>query len=183
MTMIGYARVSTRRQDYTLQFEQLKEAGCERVFREKESGAKWERRELQRMLKSVEPGDVVHVYKLDRLARSSRDLFNIIHLINEAGGAIKSLTEAWCDTTTARGKLLITIMSGVAEFERELILSRTAAGIQRAREIGKDFGRPSKLNDRQKRLIAERHAAGETIDELKRVFNVGHATIWRALHP
>ena len=121
------------------------------------------------------------VTKLDRLARSSRDLLNILHDLEEGACGFVSLGEAWCDTTSDIGKLVITIMSGIAQFERSLILSRTEAGIAKARENGKKFGRPSALDVTQKRKIAERYAAGETMAELARDYEVGEATIFRAL--
>jgi DNA invertase Pin-like site-specific DNA recombinase len=107
-------------------------------------------------MKALNPGDTVAVTKLDRLARSSRDLLNIVGQLEEGSCGFVSLGEAWCDTTSDVGKLVITIMSGIAEFERKLILSRTEAGITKAREQGKKFGRPSALDVGQKRKIAER---------------------------
>jgi len=129
------------------------------------------------------PGDTVVVTKLDRLARSSRDLLNILHELEEGACGFVSLGEAWCDTTSEIGKLVITIMSGIAQFERSLILSRTEAGIAKARAQGKKFGRPSALDIGQKRKIAERYAAGETMAELAAEYEVGEATIWRVLRP
>jgi DNA invertase Pin-like site-specific DNA recombinase len=179
--ILGYARVSTNGQELSLQQDQLKAAGCERVYYEKASGARADRSQLCRMLKALNPGDVIIVSRLDRLARSSRDLLNIIHQINDAGATFKSLADAWCDTTTAHGKLILTVLAGLAEFERSLIWARTQAGIARARELGKAFGRPPRLGNRQKRMIAERYAAGETIRELAETFGVGVGTIHRAL--
>ena len=121
--------------------------------------------------------------KLDRLARSSRDLLSILHELEEGACGFVSLGEAWCDTTSEIGKLVITIMSGIAQFERSLILSRTEAGIAKARAQGKKFGRPSALDIGQKRKIAERYAAGETMAQLAAEYEVGEATIWRALRP
>jgi DNA invertase Pin-like site-specific DNA recombinase len=183
MATIGYARVSTRGQDLTLQQEALKAAGCEKVFFEKISGAKSDRLQLTRLLKAVDIGDIVMVTRLDRLARSTRDLLNIIHQINEAGAAFKSLAETWADTTSPQGKLILTVLAGMAEFERSLIMARTQAGITKARELGVAFGRPARLNTRQKRMIAERYAKGETMAALAEEFGVGEATVWRALHP
>jgi DNA invertase Pin-like site-specific DNA recombinase len=121
------------------------------------------------------------VTRLDRLARSGRDLLNIIHELEQAACGFSSLAEAWCDTTTPTGKLLLTVLGGIAEFERSLILSRTEAGIAKARAQGKVFGRPSRLDAGQKRKIAERYAAGATMAELAVEYNVGDATIFRAL--
>ena len=184
MAMIGYARVSTRDQDLTIQEDTLKAAGCERLYREKVSGAKAENRpKLCRMLKSLEPADVVVVKKLDRLARSTRDLLNIVHQIEESGAEFRSLDDTWCDTTTAHGKLLLTILGGLAEFERSLIQDRTQAGIQRARDLGVTFGRKPRLNARQKVMIAERYAAGETVRQLAEAFDVAVGTVHRVLKP
>jgi DNA invertase Pin-like site-specific DNA recombinase len=178
----GYARVSTGKQDFELQVEALKAAGCERIFAEKVSGKSTDgRREFQRLMKALNPGDTVVVTKLDRLARSSRDLLNILGQLEEGSCGFVSLGEAWCDTTSDVGKLVITIMSGIAEFERKLILSRTEAGIAKAREQGKKFGRPSALDVGQKRKIAERYAAGETMQALADEYEVGVASIHRAL--
>jgi len=123
------------------------------------------------------------VASLDRLARSSRDLLNIVHELQEAGCGFASLRETWCDTTTPEGKLMLTVLGGLAEFERTLIKRRTDIGIAKARKQGKKFGRPSALDTGQRRKIAERYAAGETIATLARDYNCGDATIWRALRP
>ena len=134
-------------------------------------------------MKAMNPGDTVVVTRLDRLARSSRDLLNIVHELKEAGCEFTSLREAWRDTTTPAGRLMLTVLSGIAEFERELIIERTADGIAEARKQGKQFGRPSRLDAGQRRKIAERYAAGETMAELAAEYEVGEATIWRALQP
>ena len=178
----GYARVSTSKQDYELQVEALKAAGCERIFAEKASAKSTDgRTEFKRLMKALNPGDVVVVTKLDRLARSSRDLLNILGQLEEGSCGFVSLGESWCDTTSDVGKLVITIMSGIAEFERKLILSRTEAGIAKARKQGKKFGRPSALEVGQKRKIAERYAAGETMAQLAVEYEVGVGTIFRTL--
>jgi DNA invertase Pin-like site-specific DNA recombinase len=178
----GYARVSTGKQDFELQVEALKAAGCERIFADKVSGKSTDgRREFQRLMKALNPGDTVVVTKLDRLARSCRDLLYILGQLEDGSCGFVSLGEAWCDTTSDVGKLVITIMSGIAEFERKLILSRTEAGITKAREQGKKFGRPSALDVGQKRKIAERYAAGETMQALADEYEVGVASIHRAL--
>jgi DNA invertase Pin-like site-specific DNA recombinase len=180
----GYGRVSTKNQDYALQVEALKAAGCVRIHAEKASGKSTDGRPvLQRLIKSLKPGDMVVVTRLDRLARSSRDLLNILHEVEQAGATFKSLADTWADTTTPTGKLMVTVLGGLAEFERSLIQSRTEAGIARAREQGKLFGRPERLDAGQKRKIAELSAKGETIAHLATEYGVGAATIWRALQP
>src|SRR5215469_4591774 len=181
MATIGYARVSTNGQDLTLQEEQLKAAGCTRIYAEKKSGAKSDRPKLKRLLNEVDRGDVVIVTRLDRLARSTLDLLHTIDTLTKAGAEFRSLADAWCDTTTPHGKLMLTVLGGISEFERSLIMARTESGIKRARELGVTFGRPARLNARQKRLIAERYATGATMRELADEFHVGEATIWRAL--
>jgi DNA invertase Pin-like site-specific DNA recombinase len=119
--------------------------------------------------------------RLDRLARSSRDLHNILHELAEIGADFVSLRETWCNTTTPAGRLMITVMGGVAQFERELILARTEEGIAKARKQGKRFGRPSALDAGQRRKIAERYAAGATMAELAEEYEVGVASVFRAL--
>ena len=178
----GYARVSSNTQDYAAQVDTLKAAGCERIFSEKASGKSTNGRpEFAKLIKALLPGDVVTVVKLDRLARSSRDLHNILGDLAERGCGFVSLGEAWCDTTTDVGKLLIAVMSGVAEFERGLIRKRCEEGIRRAKRKGTKFGRPTALDPSQRRRVAERYTAGETMAELAREYECGEATIWRAL--
>jgi DNA invertase Pin-like site-specific DNA recombinase len=180
---IGYARVSTTAQDHALQVETLKAAGCEKVYGEKRSAKSVDGRpEFKRLMRALNPGDIVVVTRLDRLARSSRDLQNIVHDMQEAGCGFTSLAEPWCDTTSPAGKLLVTILGGISEFERSLILARTEAGIALARKQGKQFGRPPALDSGQRRKIAERYAAGATMAELATEYEVGEATIHRALH-
>jgi DNA invertase Pin-like site-specific DNA recombinase len=178
----GYARVSSNTQDYAAQVDALKAAGCERIFSEKASGRSTNgRREFDKLMRALVPGDIVVVAKLDRLARSSRDLHNILHDLAENDCGFISLGESWCDTTTDVGRLMMTIMGGIAEFERGLIRKRCDEGIERAKAKGTKFGRPSALDASQKRKIAERYAAGETMAELAREYECGEATIWRAL--
>jgi DNA invertase Pin-like site-specific DNA recombinase len=180
--LIGYARVSSRDQDLTLQQQALKAAGCEHIYAEKISGKDDQRPALKRLRAAMKAGDVIVVTRLDRLARSTRDLLNIVDEITKAGVGFKSLADAWCDTTTPHGKLMLTILGGLAEFERSLIYERTQAGIARARELGKTFGAPRKLNPKQRTIIAERYAAGETMATLALEFAVSEPTIWRAIN-
>nr|WP_157158492.1 recombinase family protein [Bradyrhizobium sp. WSM1253] len=177
-----YSRVSSKGQDHAGQVEALKAAACERIFSDTASGKSTNGRpEFDRLMRALRPGDVVTVTKLDRLARSSRDLHNILHEIAERDCAFISLGESWCDTTTDVGRLMLTIMGGIAEFERGLIQKRCEEGIARAKRKGTKFGRPSSLDPSQRRRIAERYAAGETMAELAREYECGEATIWRAL--
>jgi DNA invertase Pin-like site-specific DNA recombinase len=178
----GYARVSSNTQDYAAQVEALKAAGCERIFSEKASGKSSNGRpEFPKLMKALNHGDVVTVVKLDRLARSSRDLQNILHELKEMGCGFVSLGESWCDTTTDVGRLMMAIMAGIAEFERSLIRNRCEEGILWAKRKGTKFGRPTALDPSQRRRVAERYAAGETLAELAREYEVGEATVWRAL--
>ena len=180
----GYARVSSKAQHYTAQVDALRAAGCERIFSEKASGKSTNGRpEFAKLLKALLPGDTVVVTKLDRLARSSRDLHNILHEMEGLSCGFVSLGESWCDTTTDVGRLMLTIMGGIAEFERGLIRKRTDEGIERAKRQGKKFGRPERLHAGQKRVIADRHGQGATIPELAEEYGVGVGTIWRALNP
>jgi DNA invertase Pin-like site-specific DNA recombinase len=178
----GYARVSTDTQDYAAQVEALKAAGCERIYSERASGKSTNGRpELAKLMKALLPGDIVTVTKLDRVARSARDLLNIIHQLKEARCGFVSLGDAWCDTTNEMGRFMLTVMSGIAELERDLIRKRCQAGIERAKAKGTKFGRTSVLDAGQRRKVAERYAAGETMAELARDYGCGEATIWRAL--
>ncbi len=182
MAKIGYARVSSLAQDYQGQVDALKAAGCEKIYSEKVSGkSTGDRRQFKRLMKDLLPGDVVVVCKLDRLARSSRDLHNILHELSEMGCGFTSLGESWCDTSTDIGKLLMTIMGGVAEFERGLIRKRCEEGIERARAKGTKFGRKRSLTAEQIKVAATRYSAGETQAELAKLYGVSEATMWRAL--
>jgi DNA invertase Pin-like site-specific DNA recombinase len=178
----GYARVSSKTQDHQAQVEALKAAGCERIIADKATGKSITARpQFERMMQRLQPGDTVVVTKLDRLARSSKDLHNILDELAQKGAAFVSLGEEWCNTETSVGRLLITIMSGIATFERELIRSRCQDGIDRAKALGTMFGRKPKLDTGQRRKIAERYAKGETMAELARDYDVSEPTIWRVL--
>ena len=135
-------------------------------------------------MKDLLPGDVVVVTKLDRLARSSRDLHtNILHELRGLSCSFLSLGESWCDTTSEVGRLMLTIMGGIAEFERDLIRKRCEEGIERARRKGITFGRKRKLDKEMVRVAADRYAKGETMAKLAEVYGVSEPTIWRALQP
>lgn len=176
----GYARVSTEGQTLEAQVDTLTAAGAEKVFQEKISGAKAERPQFQRMLKLIEDGDTVLVTRLDRLARSTRDLLNTLDAIGKAGASFRSLSDAWADTTTPHGRLMLTVLGGLAEFERELILARTSEGRARAVARGVKLGRRLKLTPHQRKEAATALAEGTaTGAELARRFNVSEATISR----
>jgi DNA invertase Pin-like site-specific DNA recombinase len=179
MTMYGYARVSTRDQTLAAQETQLYQAGCAKVFAEKVSGAKTDRPELAKLLKRLGDGDVLMVTRLDRLARSTRDLLNILDQIGQQGASFKSLADAWCDTQSAHGQLMITILGGLAQFERSLIVARTGEGRTRARERGVKFGRPFALTAHQQAEALQRLHNGETQADIGRSYAVSHQTIGR----
>ena len=143
--IVGYARVSTDGQSLDTQLATLKAAGAATVYREKISGARSDRPQLQRLLVGLRPGDVLLVTRLDRLARSTRDLLNVLDTVAKAGASFRSIGDAWCDTTTAHGRLMLTVLGGLAEFERELIRERTGEGRKRAMAAGVKFGRPPVL--------------------------------------
>ncbi|KON83492.1 recombinase [Sporosarcina globispora] len=138
----GYMRVSTIVQNLDRQEQQLKDAGCERIFFEKVTGTKRDRPELNHMLEFIRQGDTVVVTDLTRLSRSTKDLIEIAELISRKGANLKSLKEAWLDTTTAHGKMLFTVFAGIAQFERDLTSERTKEGIMAAKNRGKHPGRP-----------------------------------------
>src|SRR5258708_16704357 len=139
MAVIGYARVSTQDQDFAGQVEKLKAAGAERIYSEKISGARANRPQLAKLMASLKAGDVVTVCKLDRLGRSTTELFALLDRIDKAGAAFRSLGDLMCDTTTPQGKLLRTTLAGVAEFERDVIRERTSEGRKRAKANGSKF--------------------------------------------
>src|SRR5262244_2833702 len=179
MTVYGYARVSTDGQSLTSQDAELHAAGCAKVYAEKISGARSNRPELANVLKRLDTGDVLIVTRLDRLARSTRDLLNVLDDIAKRGAGFKSVHDAWADTTSAHGRLMVTILAGLAEFERELILTRTSDGRARAKARGVKFGRPSALTAHQRQEAIQRLAQGEAQADVARSFNVSQATISR----
>jgi DNA invertase Pin-like site-specific DNA recombinase len=179
MTTYGYARVSTNGQDLTSQEAELLAAGCAEVFKEIVSGAKTDRAELAKVLRRLEPGDVLVVCRLDRLARSTRDLLNVLAAIAERGAGFRSLKDTWADTTTPHGRLMLTVLGGLAEFERELIRARTGEGRKRAKDRGVKFGRPAALTPRQRQEAIQRLANGNAQVDIARAFNVSQATISR----
>jgi DNA invertase Pin-like site-specific DNA recombinase len=177
----GYARLSTYGQTLDSQLEQLRKAGCSsrNIYREKVTGARPERRELNRMLNKLAPGDVVTVTRIDRLARSSFDLFGIVKRIVDAKAQFRSLAEPWADTGTSTGRLMLAVLGGLADVERDLIRTRTAEGRSRAKAQGKHMGRPPSLTPAQQKEAIRRRAQGATLDELARSYDVSRATISR----
>ena len=176
---LGYARVSTYGQTLDAQLEQLRADGCKPVFREKVTGARADRRELLELLKAITSGDVVTVTRIDRLARSTFDLFAIVKQIVDAGGQFRSLAEPWADTANSTGGLMIAVLSGLADVERDLIRTRTAEGRSRAKARGQHMGRPPRLTPQQQAEARRRRAEDATLKELAKSYNVGPATISR----
>ena len=176
----GYARVSTDGQSVDAQVKALRAAGAEKVFRETASGARADRAQLRRAIDQLESGDVLMVTRLDRLARSTRDLLNTLAQITERNAGFKSLADAWADTTTSHGRLMLTVLGGLAEFERDLIRARTTEGRERAKANGVKMGRPPKLTPHQKKEAIKRRDHGEeTLAEIGKSYNVSGWTIAR----
>jgi DNA invertase Pin-like site-specific DNA recombinase len=175
----GYARVSTDGQSIAAQVAQLNRAGCKKVFRETASGAKTDRTQLRKVLAALDAGDVLIVTRLDRLARSTRDLLNTLAAITDRKAGFRSLGDTWADTTTAHGRLMLTVLGGLAEFERELIRARTGEGRARAVAAGVKMGRKPKLTPHQRKEALRRVDAGERLRDIARSYNVSHSTISR----
>src|SRR5246127_1344770 len=179
--LFGYARISTYGQTLDRQLEQLRKAGCtsRNIYREKVTGARADRRELNRMLGKLAPADVVTVTHIDRLARSTLDLFGIVRRIVDAKAQFRSLAEPWADTGTRTGRLMLAVLGGLADVERDLIRTRTAEGRSRAQKGGQHMGRPPKLPPQQQAEARRRRAEGATLAELARSYGVGKSTISR----
>src|SRR4051794_11297840 len=180
--LIGYARVSTYGQNLDTQLEQLRAAGCSsrNIYREKVTGARADRRELLRMLDRLAPGDVVTVTRIDRLARSTFDLFAIVKRIVDAGGQFRSLAEPWADTGTSTGRLMLAVLGGLGDMERDLIRTRTAEGRGRAKARGKHMGRPPLLTPAQQKEATKRRVEGATLQELADSYDRSISTMHRA---
>jgi DNA invertase Pin-like site-specific DNA recombinase len=179
MLLYGYARVSTHGQTLGAQLEQLRSAGCRKVYREKASGARADRRQLQRLVKALARGDTVIVTRIDRLARSTFDLFAIIQRIVDSGAHFRSLAEPWADTSTSTGRLMIAVLGGLADVERDLIRTRTIEGRTRAKARGVKLGPKFKLTLAERKEALARLVAGEPSTAIGRDYNVSHTTILR----
>jgi len=178
---IAYARVSTSGQTLDAQIEQLEKEGCDQIFRETISGAKSDRPELARALDALTEGDVFVVTRLDRLARSTFDLLQTVRTIEARGARLKSLAEAWADMTTPAGKLILTVLGGLAEFERSLIAERTAEGRARAKREGRRLGRPPLLSAHQRALVAQWRTEGQDNAQIARTLGVSRSTVSRVV--
>ncbi len=180
MAIYGYARVSTDGQTLDAQRAALTAAGAEKIFHETASGLKSDRLALAKALKAIGGGDTLIVTRLDRLARSTRDLLNTLDVVARAGASFRSLGDPWADTTTPHGRLMLTVLGGLAEFERELIVARTGEGRARAKARGQHMGRPPMLTAHQRQEALRALAAGTaTQADLARRFNVSQSTISR----
>lgn len=178
----GYARVfpGGKSGSVDAQARQLTKADCRKVFRDVHvSGAKADRTQLRRAIDALQPGHVLMVTRLDRLARSTRDLLNTLAAITERKAGFRSLGDAWADTTTSHGWLMLTVLGGLAEFERDLIRARTAEGRERAKARGVRLGRKPKLTAHQHREAINRRESGEPLRDIARSYNVHHSTISR----
>ena len=181
MMRIGYARVSTQEQDAHAQITALKTVGCEQIFQEKVSGGRWDRPELHRLLGQLRRGDVVVVWKLDRLSRSLKDLLLTLEKIEGAGADFQSLTEA-IDTATPAGRMMMQIVGSFAEFERAMLRERTQSGLAAARQEGRVGGRRPKLTQQQQRAIVVLVTSGQkTGADAARLFRVHPSTVVRLL--
>ncbi|MCV9910393.1 recombinase family protein [Brucella sp. HL-2] len=179
--LIGYARVSTDDQNLEQQRVALTEVGCKKIYEEKVSGAKRDRVQLERMLDQLRDTDVVVITRLDRLARSTRDLLDIAERLNVLGAGLRSIAEPWADTTSPAGRMVLTIFGGIAEFERALIHQRTSAGRSIAKQKGVRFGRPPALKTEQIVLGQKLLDEGNSPRDVAKVLNVHSSTIYRVL--
>lgn len=175
---LGYARVSTDDQKAALQVAALKGAGVERIYVETASGGRWDRPELQRLLEAIRPGDLVVVWKLDRVSRSLFDFLRVLRLLETAGAGFQSLTEH-VDTVTPAGKMLTHMLGVFAEFERDTLKERTMAGLKEARKRGRVGGRPPKLTEAQRAEALAMLKAGRSQADVSRLLRVSPSTVCR----
>ncbi|XHX75884.1 MAG: recombinase family protein [Stenomitos frigidus ULC029] len=181
MMLIGYARVSTQEQNAGPQIAALKAAGCELIFQETATGGRWERPELHRLLGQLRKGDVVVVWKLDRLSRSLKDVLALMEKIQKAEAGFQSLTEA-IETTSPAGRMMMQMVGAFAEFERAMLRERTCNGLNAARKEGRVGGRRPKLKAHQEKEIQHLVASGQkTAADAARLFNVHPSTVSRLL--
>jgi len=176
--LIGYARVSTKDQNATLQIDALKKAGCKKIFEDKITGKHLNREGLEKTMDILRTGDTLVVWRLDRLARSLKHLIELITHLEENKIGFKSINEA-IDTTTSGGKLIFHIFGALAEFERNLIIDRTMAGLESARARGRKGGRPPKLSDKQKALAIKLHKDKEhSISDICQALKISKQTLY-----
>lgn len=179
--LVGYARVSTDDQDLLRQTFELRAAGCEKIYQETITGTKKDRPELNAMLDFIREGDVVVVCELTRISRSTKDLFSLVEKIEEKGAKIKSLKESWLDTTTAHGKLLFTMMAGLAQFERDLISERTKSALAAKKAAGVKLGRPRVDDEALEKAVRLYMTKEFEIKEIVQMTNISSATLYREI--
>ena len=177
--LVGYARVSTQEQNLNRQLDQLTASECEKIFQEKITGTKKDRPELDKLLEQIRPSDTIIVSDLTRLSRSTKDLFQIVELIQSKGSNIKSLKESWLDTTSPQGKLMFTFMAGISQFERDLISQRTKEGLESARARGRIGGRPSKSNKDIEKAIKLYNTKEYSVKEIENMTGISKPTLYR----
>ncbi|WP_331256361.1 recombinase family protein [Candidatus Bealeia paramacronuclearis] len=178
---IGYARVSTDDQDLKIQIQKLTEAGCKKIYEEKISGSQRQRPQLESALNHLREEDTFVVWRLDRLARSTKDLLEIMEIIKSVGASFLSLSEPWADTTSHAGRMIMTVFAGVAEFEKDLIRERTGLGRAAAKNRGVEFGRPKKLTADQSAMILKLIENGHSVKEVANSFGVHYSTLYRMI--
>ena len=178
--LIGYCRVSDSSQSFLRQIDSLIENGVDErnIYKEKITGTKRDRPELNRLIDELKPQDIVIVAELTRLSRSTKDLFEIVEKIQSKGANIKSLKENWLDTTTPQGKLMFTIFAGLSQFERDLISERTKDGLRSAKARGRSGGRPSKRNDKEM-TVELLYAKGVKIVDIVKQTDLSRSTVSR----
>lgn len=178
--LVGYVRVSKSDMNLDRQVDALLEAGVNQrcIYKEKVTGTKRDREELNKMLAELQTGETVIVSELSRLSRSTKDLFEVVDKIHAAGAQIKSLKESWLDTTTPQGKLMFTIFAGLAQFERDLLSERTKDGLKAAKARGRLGGRPNKRNEKELTVRAL-YNSGVTIAEIVRQTELSRSTVNR----
>lgn len=181
MAVVAYARVSTKEQDHSVQVDRLKAAGAEKVFAEKKSGLDGDRQVLKRCLDYVREGDVLLVTKLDRLARSTADLYRIVTDLSDRGVAFRVLDDPAVDTTSRTGKLVLGILALIAEFETEIRRERQMEGIAKAREEGRVGGRPRLVTDDVRAAILRLRKDGLSIRAIAAQVGLSKATIQKVL--
>lgn len=179
MRKIGYARVSAVGQTLDMQLQTLRTFGCEKIFQEKASGADGHRLQLRKLVHNLSDGDTIVVTRIDRLARSTFDLFAVVKEITQKGAQFYSLAEPWADTATSTGRLMLAVMGGLADVERDLIRTRTAEGRARAITLGVKMGRPTKITDKQRRQIIQMRQNGQSLKIIAQFFGVSLGTVSR----
>lgn len=180
--LIGYKRVSTQNQKLDRQTDLLNDFGVERIYEEKITGTKRERKELDKMLEQLRPNDIVVVTDLTRLSRSTKDLFEIVEIIESKGAGIKSLKESWLDTTTPQGKLLFTIFAGLSQFERDLTAQRTKEGLASAKARGKKLGRPNKFEEKKETILNMYNSNNYSINEIITATGISKTSLYRLVN-